>query len=433
MNEDQAGEAALRVEPVVEADAAEEEKPWWYAGGFKAEHRQTPVVKRSPYSTNEAYMALGRVLIPPAEKALLFVIFTKVDSKTWRWPPKHMELKRGSSVLELATLIGRSVRHTRRLLRKLEGRGVLITYDRRPYRSEYQIVPEVLMELGRMGHEDVRTVLATARDAAMASQAAADVHIDREASAPEPDAAPADDGAPAEASVVEAPEGEVMPRWVEGLARKNGLKPAFAAGLVRAAWRAAGEQGRWTVLGGEGRATVKAWRELGEPSLAEWEALLMALATAVKAGRLNGMLPRNWMGHPSCFVKLARKGAARQVAQAYVAATKAPPAAAVARASGTPGLARRASGNPGSVRIEGLALLPPMRTVERWNAEKAQVRVQLGALYDIWLHPLEWGGLDGDETVILAPNKIFGDWCAENYSAALTHMAGGPVRLKWEG
>ena len=178
MNEDQAGEAALSAAPPSDlggVDATEGERPKRYHGGFKAEHRVSPVVKRSPYSVTQGYTAVGRVLIPPAEKALLFVIFTKVDSETWRWPPKHMELKRGSSVLELATLIGRSVRHTRRLLRKLEGRGVLTTYDRRPFRSEYQIVPEVLMELGRMGHEDVRTVLATARDAAMAAQAAADV------------------------------------------------------------------------------------------------------------------------------------------------------------------------------------------------------------------------------------------------------------------
>ena len=418
MNEDQAGEAALRVEPVVEADAAEEEKPWWYKGGFKPEHRVPPAVKRSPYSVTQGYTAVGRVLIPPAEKALLFVIFTKVDSETWRWPPKHMELKRGSSVLELATLIGRSVRHTRRLLRKLEGRGVLTTYDRRPYRSEYQVVPEVLMELGRMGHQAVRDVLAADRDAAVAAQAAASCRIDRVAGAPEEDSAPK---TPAPKVDPAPPVVEELPFWANHLGRKHGLKPEFAAGLVRAAWRAAGEQGLWTREGGTGRLTVKVWRGLGEPSLDEWEALLGSLASAVKAGRMNGLLPRNWSGHQTNLVRLAQNGEARRVAALHTAPP--PPPAAVQRDS-----------LPGSVRIEGHVLLPVLRTVDRWNAEKAQVRSQLGTtLYDIWFRALDWVGLDGDETVVQAPNAVFGKWCAEHYGAALAHMAGGPVRLQWEG
>ncbi len=412
MAEDQVAAAALDVEAPVdpaEGEAASNR----YKGGFKPEHRQTPVVKRSPYSVTQGYSAVARVLIPPAEKALLFVIFSKVDSETWRWPPKHMELKRGSSVLELATLIGRSVRHTRRLLRKLEARGVLITYDRRPYRSEYQVVPEVLMELGRMGHQAVRDVLAADRDAAVATQAAADCRIDRAVGAPEEDAAPKADLAP--------PVAEELPFWANQLGRKHDLKPEFAAGLVRAAWRAAGEQGLWTREGGTGRMTVKVWRGLGEPGLDEWEALLESLASAVKAGRMNGLLPRNWSGHQTNLVRLAQNGEARRVAALHMAPP--PPPAAVQRDS-----------QSGSVRIEGHMLLPAMRTLERWNAEKAQVRSQLGTmLYDTWFRALEWVGLDGDETVVQAPNGVFGKWCAEHYSAVLAHMAGGPVRLQWEG
>ena len=49
---------------------------------------------------------------------------------------------------ELAHAIGRSERHTRRLLRALEARGVLRTVDRRPVCSEYQLVPEQMKRLG---------------------------------------------------------------------------------------------------------------------------------------------------------------------------------------------------------------------------------------------------------------------------------------------
>ena len=78
--------------------------------------------------------------LPPAEQALLQIIIAKVDARTLRWLPKHDE-KGGSSVAELAELLQLSQRYTRRLLRRLEDRGLLVILNRRPYRLEYQVTP----------------------------------------------------------------------------------------------------------------------------------------------------------------------------------------------------------------------------------------------------------------------------------------------------
>lgn len=76
--------------------------------------------------------------LPPTEKALLQIIIAKVDARTLRWLPTH-----GASVKELAKLLHRSPRYTRHLLRQLENRGLLVMFDRRPYRVGYQVTPGI--------------------------------------------------------------------------------------------------------------------------------------------------------------------------------------------------------------------------------------------------------------------------------------------------
>ena len=76
--------------------------------------------------------------LPPTEKALLQIIIAKADARTLRWQPKH-----GASVAELADLLQVSPRHARRLLRRLEDRGLVVMFDRRPYHFEYQVTPGI--------------------------------------------------------------------------------------------------------------------------------------------------------------------------------------------------------------------------------------------------------------------------------------------------
>jgi len=76
--------------------------------------------------------------LPPTEKALLQIIVAKADARTLRWQPKH-----GASVAELADLLQVSPRHARRLLRRLEDRGLVVMFDRRPYHFEFQVTPGI--------------------------------------------------------------------------------------------------------------------------------------------------------------------------------------------------------------------------------------------------------------------------------------------------
>ena len=119
-------------------------------GGRRVEHPLARAAIVSPYSVTQGYRWIGDAILPPGEKALLVAIFKLVDSKTWRWPPKTGD-GGGSAVADLGLMIARSVRQTRRLIRALEERGVLAVADRRPFRSEYQILPEALRELGEAG------------------------------------------------------------------------------------------------------------------------------------------------------------------------------------------------------------------------------------------------------------------------------------------
>lgn len=400
---------------VGEAAAPSKPKGKPYCGAPKPEHRQPPVIRTSPYSVTEGYRAIGRIVLPPTEKALLVALFVRVDAKTWRWPPRELSDRRGSSMVELAASIQRSVRHTRRLMRRLEGRGLVITTDRRPERNAYYIVPEALIAAGEAGQAEVRGVVRRDRQAREALQARADAELD--GTAPEDEAPVEGPGEEATEESAEVVPVETLPGWATKKGAREGLPPAQVAGMVRAAWQAAGARGLWINEGREARSVVRVWRGLGEPSLAEWTALMDRLAAAVRGGRLNGRLSRGWVLTTRSLIKLAEDGVARDVA------AEPPPA---------PPAPRAAAPESGAIVLPGPARAPDIG-VDHWRTiGRPLLRERKGVLYDVWVKPLELVGLEDGELVLRAPNGVFATWIREEFAADMVEAAGGPVRIVWE-
>jgi hypothetical protein len=208
-----------------------------------------------------------------------------------------------------------------------------------------------------------------------------------------------------------------LPSWAAHTARRSGVDAALVAGLVRAAWRAAGAgQGTWLHEGALARPAVRAWRELDRPPLQRWEALLNGLASAREGGRLRGSLPKGWTWTPRGAVDLLRLGWARMLAEneadAPVHATT-PPAARA----------------PASMDIAGPVSTNPADPA-RWASEIAALRNKVGPTEAaVWLDPLELDGVDDGHVVVRCPGGIYTTWCAENYGPELVAAAGGPVRL----
>lgn len=413
-----------------------------YSGAKRPQHRRLVVIENSPITGLDCNRYASRCALPPTEKALLQIIIAKVDSRTLRWPPKHGG-KGGSGVKELADLLQRSPRHTRRLLRKLEERGLLVTLDRRPYRSEYQIMPEALKAKGEADWARHRARQNRDRIESLAAAAAADLAIDELAADETAGAAQGSQGedgndsgehegaSPADRlpevdtlpKVATLDCGEAIPRWAIHTGRTHRLPATKVAGLVRAAWRAAGAEGTWTVEGAEARNVVRAWRNLNEPSLDEWSALLDGLAAAARQGRVQ--LKRSWtMGIPG-LLKLTKNKAARRAAHA----AKVPTPSQVAKpARLTP---TRPSGQhllPGPVEPTGL----PAGDPGEWEKTMRVLQHQLGAMYDIWLAACAFEGLSDDgQVVVRVPNQMFADWIGSHCAEVFVLTAQAPVLLSW--
>jgi hypothetical protein len=414
-------------------------------GGRRVEHPLARAPMVSPYSVTQGYRWIGDAKLPPGEKALLLTIFKLVDSRTWRWPPKTDE-RGGSALADLALSIDRSERQTRRILRALEARGVLAVADMRPHRSHYQILPEGLKALGEAGRsaskaaqrERVarRAAMMIAADAALDGLACeAEVSGTREEPDLQPDtvgaetsgeAAPDDPSSrnpvpvPRQAAVLSsAPSAELagaLPAWAAHTARRADVDPALVAGLVRAAWRAAGGgQGTWLHEGALARPAIRAWRGLDRPPLARWEALMTGLASAREGGRLRGSFPKGWTWSPRGAVELLRLGWARLLAELEADAPVRAPVVAAAPATlrELPGKVGAQPGDP-----------------ERWAAGIASLIAEVGAtMGEVWIGPLALDGVQDGHVVVRCPSPVWVDWCAENYAEALVRAAGGPVRL----
>ena len=407
-----------------------------YSGAKRPQHKKLVIIENSPITGLDCNRYASRCELPPTEKALLQIIISKVDSRTLRWPPKHGG-KGGSGVRELADLLQRSPRHTRRLLRSLEDRGLLVTLDRRPYRSEYQIMPEALKAKGEADWARHRARQNRNRIESLAAAAAADLAIDELAanetaeaagepgeSATETDAASAADRLPEVDTLPKVEEldcGEAIPNWAILTGRKHRLPATKVAGLVRAAWRAAGAEGTWTVEGAEARNVVRTWRNLNEPSLDEWSALLDGLAAAARQGRVQ--LKRT--GIPG-LLKLTKDKAARRAAHAASGPT---PSRVVAKPA--PEAPERPSGQqllPGPAHPTNL----PAGDPGEWQETMRVVREQLGAVYDIWFGPCEFQGLDDEgQVVVKVPNQMYADWIRTHYGEVLALTAQAPVLLTW--
>lgn len=404
--------------------AASTPEAWWYWGGPREEHSTEPVVKTVPYSALQGYSWCARAVLPHVEAQLLVALFSRVDSKTWRWPPKP-GARGGSSLFELAEATGYSVRHARRGLRALEARGVLITYDCRPHRNEYQIVPEVLRQLGEKGRADVKEAVQANREARADQEARADAHLDRVTPpASSGGTAPANDSPPPAIATEVA-----LPRWARRVKRRNGMTPELAARLVRAVWRAAGEQGLWSNEGCNRRAVLRAWRDMGEPSVEAWEAMLASLSTAVREGRLRGQLQRGWRWSTRGMLELVRDSTARHIA-ANPPTEPVSTVEVVERSGGVP------EGRPAGERLlpgpASLAGRPP-HGPEPWRAALDLLRERLEGVGDIWLSPIVREGVDEHGlTVVRVPDAAWASQLA-TWADALVLAAGGPVRLVWGG
>lgn len=379
---------------------------WWYWGGPRAEHSTKPEVKTSPYSVTQGYRWCARAVLPPTEAALLNALFVRVDAKTWRWPPKPGE-RGGSSLFELAEAIGKSERHTRRTLRKLEARGVLITYDCRPNRNEYQIVPEVLKELGEAGHEAVRKAVKERRSLEAAQQADADAKLD-------------DNPAPKAAG-----QGDPLPRWARRVSTKRGMTPELAASLVRTVWRAAGEQGLWLHEGCNLRRVLKVWRNLDEPSLEEWEALMQGISRAAAGGQLRGLLGRGWRWSTRAVLKLAEQARVREIVRQMTEQTPPKP--------DTPPSGEGAS-QPGARLLPGPASPtgPPITDQAEWASQLTLLKRRSDAMGAIWLPMVQYVGVDeAGVTELRVPFSGAADNLEALFGDALALISNGPVRLVW--
>ncbi len=412
-------------------------------GGRRIEHPLARAPMVSPYSVTQGYRWIGDAKLPPGEKALLLTIFKLVDSRTWRWPPKTDE-RGGSALADLALSIDRSERQTRRILRALEARGVLAVADMRPHRSHYQILPEGLKALGEAGRNaskaaqrervERRTATMIAADAALdehvigvsadGTQGESDLHPDAATAEMNGEAAPAESDAhcptaESEQAAALSPSAALtgaLPAWAAHTARRADVDPALVAGLVRAAWRAAGGgQGTWLHEGALARPAIRAWRGLDRPPLARWEALMTGLASAREGGRLRGSFPKGWTWSPRGAVELLRIGWARLLAELEAdAPARAPVVAAVpATQRELPGKVGAQPGDP-----------------ERWAAGMAALRTERGRTEaDIWIEPLTLDGVQDGHVVVRCPSPVWVDWCASNYADELVRAAGGPVRL----
>ncbi len=412
-------------------------------GGRRIEHPLARAPMVSPYAVTQGYRWIGDAHLPPGEKALLLTIFKLVDSRTWRWPPKTDE-RGGSALADLALSIERSERQTRRILRALEARGVLAVADMRPHRSHYQILPEGLKALGEAGRSASKAAQRERVERRAASMIAADAALDgltteggaagtEDGLVHEPDtvgattdggAGPADasalgrDAAPGQAAAL-SPSAELsgpLPAWAVHTARRAGVDPALVAGLVRAAWRAAGGgQGSWLHEGALARPAIRAWRGLDRPPLARWEALMTGLASAREGGRLRGSFPKGWIWSPRGAVELLRLGWARLLAELEADAPARAPVVVAA-----PATQRELPGKVGALPGDP----------ERWTAGIAGLCADVGAtMGDIWIKPLALDGVQDGHVVVRCPSPVWVDWCAENYAEALVRAAGGPVRL----
>jgi len=417
-----------------------------YSGAKRPQHKKLVIVENSPITALDCNRYASRCELPPTEKALLQIIIAKVDSRSLRWPPKHGG-KGGSGVRELADLLQRSPRHTRRLLRKLEDRGLLATLDRRPYRSEYQIMPEALKAKGEADWARHRARQNRNRIERLAAAAAADLAIDELAANEAAEATGKSQGESASETVASEtasgadrlPEvdtlpkveeldcGEAIPTWAIHTGRTQRLPATKVAGLVRAAWRAAGAEGTWTVEGAEARNVVRAWRNLNEPSLDEWSALLDGLAAARREGRVQ--LKRTWTTGISGLLKLTKSKAARRVAHAAPVSTPSRLAQPVPEAS------ERAPERP-----SGQHLLPgpahptgqPAGDPDEWRETMRVLQQKLGPIYDIWFQPCEFEGLnDQGHVVVKVPNQEFADWIGNHYAEIFALTAQAPVLLTW--
>ncbi len=414
-------------------------------GGRRIEHPLARAPMVSPYAVTQGYRWIGDAKLPPGEKALLLTIFKLVDSRTWRWPPKTDE-RGGSALADLALSIDRSERQTRRILRALEARGVLAVADMRPHRSHYQILPEGLKALGEAGRSASKAAqrerVAQRAASMIAADAALDgltnrdspsgtneeldlqvetVRADTDAeAAPAHPVAPGPEVQPQQAAALSSPPSAeqigVLPAWAIHTARRAGVDPALVAGLVRAAWRAAGGgQGTWLHEGALARPAIRAWRGLDRPPLARWEALMTGLASAREGGRLRGGFPKGWTWSPRGAVELLRLGWARLLAELEADAPARTPVVVAAPATQRelPGKVGAQPGDP-----------------ERWAAVIAGLCAEVGAtMGEVWIRPLELDGVQDGHVVVRCPSPVWVDWCAENYAEALVRAAGGPVRL----
>jgi hypothetical protein len=411
-------------------------------GGKRVEHplARAPIV--SPYSVTQGYRWIGDAQLPPGEKALLLTIFKLVDSRSWRWPPKTDD-RGGSAVADLALAIERSERQTRRLIRALESRGVLAVADLRPFRSHYQILPDGLKALGELGRAVALAARKERKERRLAAARDADAALDADtAVAVEPPATPAKDlhegpdthreAPPAPSSHADdtphpghaaapsiPPRAEALPAWAEHTARRAHLPAALVAGLVRAAWRAAGGgQGTWLHEGALARPALRAWRELDRPAPARWAALLDGLAAAKEGGRLRGSFPRGWTWTPRGALELLRLPWARLLAENEATAAERAPHAAP-----------RTAAAPATMQVAGPVSANPADPA-RWASGIAALREKVGQTEAaVWLDPLGLDGVDDGHVVVRCPGAIHASWCAENYGPELVAAAGGPVRL----
>jgi hypothetical protein len=415
-------------------------------GGRRVEHplARAPIV--APYSVTQGYRWIGDAILPPGEKALLVAIFKLVDSKTWRWPPRTGD-GGGSAVADLGLMIARSVRQTRRLIRALEERGVLAVADRRPFRSEYQILPEALRALGEAGKAagiaDRAERRARHRSRMDAADAALDrreaqgeeVHHEAEGEDAGPDFDLREDASPAPAVAAEPsaePAPDALPSWALSAGRKHKLEPALVAGLVRSLWRAAGGTGSWLHEGALARPALRCWRHINQPSAAAWDRLCAGFASAWHGGRLRGSFPKGWAWTPRGLVELLRLPWARALAEleaARPAPPQAPPTAAPASAP---------AATPAGLRVVGELVGPPGARVPP-DLTNAQLQAELGRrratvasyVFDCFLAPLRLIDVQDGIAVVDAGSKVGAVWIGDNEDtrAALVGAAGGPVRL----
>ena len=81
----------------------------------------------------------------------------------------------------------------------------------------------------------------------------------------------------------------------------------------------------------------------------------------------------------------------------------------------------------GTPREPILSAVTPMDTAHLWTRLQTELRRRVpDSTYAIWLEPLQWGDLEGERIVLLAPGEVC-TWVQQRFATADSHDGGAQL------